>query len=464
MKKLLPALIIFTMIISSSTGISAETTDPFDYARTVYEYIDENYYGEIDEDVLAQNLVKAIAESLDRYSVFMTPQEAAKFLDDISGEFVGIGITLLNTDQALKVVSVMKSSPARKSGLLAGDQIYYVDDIYVRFTPAQEAAALIRGPEGGSVTLKIKREGIEELMIFTVIRERITVDPVSYRIIGDVGYLEITSFNNNTYSRTLEALPYFRKRGISKLVLDLRDNGGGLVSQAVLVAGELVREGTVTSLDFENPEYPDLTYVSKLAETEFDLAVLVNENTASAAELLAAAVMETDSGMLLGTKTFGKGIFQTGQYIASYDKYREVLEVTGISLDAEETGGYLHFTSGRYLTPLGNDIHGIGLEPNIVIEDTEGYRAVKAIDRLSGYFDHDPGEEFVISRNAASILGLLGYPEDDIGGFQQDSGLEVTQELNYITKRMLDYRLGELLVTYDAQLTEALKRLDAEGY
>jgi carboxyl-terminal processing protease len=481
-KKVFVVMIVIVLIFSGMTGAYADTVDPFDYARTVYEYIIQNYYGDIDEDLLAENLIKAIAASLDDYSVYMTNDEAEAFYDDMSGEYEGIGITFLVTDKGPRVVSVMRGSPAKEAGILPGDHITGINGANTAGMGNEEIAALVRGAAGEPVVLTIMREGMKELMEFTLIREKITVSSVEYRLINDdIGYIRISSFNGNTYDQARAALTYFDKRGIVKIVMDLRNNGGGLVSQAVMTAGLFVTEGVITTLDYENPEYPDLTYVSSLKGSEYELKVLVNENTASAAELFAAAVKERDAGTIIGTVTFGKGIFQTGQYLISYLAFVENYENAGVmavfpsQLDAfgifmtpDETGGYLHMTSGRYLTPDGNDINGIGLIPDIYVLDAGTADELNNIDRTSDSYNYDAGKDELVILNAKAILKQLGYFEgaadtaytdefrEALGEFQKDSGLVITRGLNYITRRMLDFCFDRLLCEEDVQLKKAI--------
>lgn len=473
MKRVCMVIIIITVVFTGSYGTYADTSDPFDYARAVYEYILENYFGEIDENMLAENLIRAIAESLDRYSVFLTVEEAGEFFKNMSGEYEGIGITYHLTAEGHRIVSVMRGSPAEKAGILPGDIIYSVNGSNVRMLNSEELGMLIKGPEGEPVTVHIYRKSQETLIEFTMIREKIKISTVSFRLIDkNTGYIGISAFNNETYNETKIAAEYFRKRGVRNIVLDLRDNGGGLVGQAVMVAGLFIPEGVVTKLVFENPGYPVMTYVSDLKEQIFDISVLVNENTASAAELLAAAIQERGAGRLVGTVTFGKGIFQTGQYIASYEAYQKYFAVVGIEITMEETGGYLHMTSGRYLTPLGNDINGSGIIPDVVIINAGYETDIKSIDRMTDGFGYHAGSDEVIRMNAEAVLGLLGYytgktgatPADEftvaLSEFQRDNGIGETGTLNYITRRMLDYHLGILSMERDAQLKEALSLLD----
>lgn len=484
MKRLfLICLIIIVLLFSNTIGIYADTIDPFDYARSLYEYILENFYGDIDEDLLSENLIKAIIETLDEYSIFMTVEEAEAYLNNISGEFDGIGITYFLTEGTPQIVTVLRGSPAQRAGLIPGDHIQSINGISTLGLENEEIRVLMKGEINEEVTFLIQREGIEEWIEVVIIREMISVNPVSYRSISkDIGYIEISIFNSNTFVETQKACDFFKKRGIKKLILDLRDNGGGLVSQAVMVAGLFVLEGDITRLDFENPNFPDLTYVSTLEELDFQLKVLVNENTASAAELLASAIKDRQAGELIGVNTFGKGVFQTGQYIASYEAFTEVFSQSGVKavtssqfdsegivLIPEDRGGYLQITAGRYLTPLGNDINGSGLRPDTVI-DIEADKELMNIYRTSDYFNYEAGSDDMVLNNAILILIALGYYEGEgimnedfeevLSRFQTDHGIVETGELNYITRRLLDHFFEKLLLERDKQLKEAVNQLD----
>lgn len=481
----LVTLLILILLFANTFGVYADTVDPFDYARTLYEYILENFFGDIDENLLSENLIKAIAQTLDEYSIFMTVEEAEAYLNSVSGEFDGIGITYFVTEDIPQIVSVLRGSPAQKAGLIPGDRIQSINGKSTNRLNNEEIKSLIEGSVGEELTFLIKREGVEEWIEFVIVKETIIINPVSYRLISkDVGYIEISTFTGNTFDETKKACDFFKKRGIQKLILDLRNNGGGLVNQAVMVAGLFVLEGDITKLDFKNPDYPDMTFVSTLQEIDFRIKVLINENTGSAAELLAAAIKERQSGELIGIRTFGKGVFQTGQYIASYDAFKELfnqsgveavtasqLNSLGIVLTPEDRGGYVHITAGRYLTPLGNDINGIGLDPDTVINIDDGKEMIN-IYRTSDYFNYEAGSNEMILINAKAILSALGYYEGDMGvlitedfsdaltRFQNDQGIVASGELNYITKRILDHLFEELVLEKDKQLKEAMNQLD----
>ena len=468
MKRIASVALMITMVFSGLFISSASAQDPFDYARGVYEYVQKNYYGEIDDDVLANNLVLAIAQTLDKYSVFMSPAEAGSFFDSISGEFVGIGVSFVYDNGAHRILTVMKRSPARTAGILPGDLIMFVDDIDVRLLTSEETATLVKGPEGVEVVLKISREGFEQLLEFRLIREKIIVDSSTFMLLNkDVGYIEISAFNQNTYKQVSNAVDHFKSRGINKIVLDLRNNGGGLVSQAVLATGIFIGQGDITKLDFFNPDHTDISYVSSQPKPDFKLSVLVNENTASAAELMAAAIMENDCGIIIGQITFGKGIFQTGHYIASYEDYIKGYSVFGVNVNSENAGGYLHMTTGRYLTPLGNDIHNTGITPDVNIKADGADISIKDIEPAGEYFNHHPGGEDNIRHNAKMILSMLGYDtsseramEASIVKFQESAGLIGTGTFNYITTRVLDHHVIEFLEQNDIQLAQALKHID----
>ena len=218
----LVTLLILILLFANTFGVYADTVDPFDYARTLYEYILENFFGDIDENLLSENLIKAIAQTLDEYSIFMTVEEAEAYLNSVSGEFDGIGITYFVTEDIPQIVSVLRGSPAQKAGLIPGDRIQSINGKSTNRLNNEEIKSLIEGSVGEELTFLIKREGVEEWIEFVIVKETIIINPVSYRLISkDVGYIEISTFTGNTFDETKKACDFFKKRGIQKLILDL---------------------------------------------------------------------------------------------------------------------------------------------------------------------------------------------------------------------------------------------------
>lgn len=338
-----------------SGGVFTIATNPSDqetYAK--YEKLDElysnikaNYYKEVDEDALMEGACKGLVAGLDDpYSSYMTAKEYESFLASATGEYSGVGITFAeDINGNYVVIEVIEDSPAEKAGIKSGDFLISVDG--ETYDDMELMAADIRGKEGTSVKLAYIR-GTEEKEV-TMTRKKIEQHSVDFKMIDDdTGYISINSFIESTYDDFKTALDSVEKKNASNLILDLRDNGGGLVEQCIEVADEFMDKGTVVYVKDREGNRQD--YEAEDGKVDLNMVVLVNENSASAAEILAAALK--DNGVkLVGETTFGKGVIQmTGQ---------------------NEDGSALKLTTMQYFSPKGNTIHENGVEPDYKVEDNK---------------------------------------------------------------------------------------------
>jgi len=330
------------------------------FFKEVLDYVVENYPFEVNRSDLIESAIKGMLQSLDPYSNYYTKEEAQSMYSDLLGTFSGIGAYLEEKDGYVSIVSVMKGQPAEKAGLQKGDLIISVDGVDIKGFGVDKVSSMIKGEKGTKVILGIKR-GNQTLTI-EVVRDTIIINPVYYEILEDnIGYIRLDSFNLYATSEVKKALDYFDSKNIKKIILDLRDNPGGLLSQAVAIARLFVPKGPIV---YERRKNSSLTvYVSDLEKPKYDLVVLVNGYSASASEILAGAVKVTKAGKLVGTKTYGKGTVQT--------------VITLID------GSILKLTVAEYLLPDKTSINGIGIEPDFIVENTdEDLQLMKAIELL----------------------------------------------------------------------------------
>lgn len=467
--------------------IKQENQSGSDYLESVINMAKEKYGGEVTEKQLIEGALKGMFETMDPYTNYFNNEEADSFLGSIEGSYEGIGVSFSKEGEDLVVNEVFKASPAEDSGILQGDIIVEVDGVIVTGKTTEAVAALIKGEEGTTVSIGVIHAGMEEIRKYDVMRRKISISPVSTRIDGDVGYIKLDSFSSNSSRFMDEALNEMDKKNISKIILDLRDNPGGEVSQAVGISREFVPEGLITKLDFKAEDQTDYEYYSELEKIKYKLVVLVNKMSASASEILAGAVQDTGSGTLVGTKTFGKGKVQNIYPILSpeaYEKFKEELgekvvnayDLSGkfdIEPENYEVIGWTKITTGAYYTPKGRMIDGIGLDPDVYVENetTLNNVDVRSINKLKKTGKPALGTEGVDVYNAKKILMLMGYDIDTVDmimdektykavmKFQESIGFFPYGVLDFSTQQALNDRLDELVKKLDKQYTKAIELL-----
>lgn len=318
--------------------------------KTLDTYYVEEYDKELSEELMYTGLAAGVG---DPYTYYLPAESLAEQMEKNSGHFVGIGVEIYAGDDGYIVVSgVTPGGPAEAAGILAEDKITEVDGESITGKTAADVSALVKGEAGTDVTLTIFRESTGEVLEKTVTRQDIQVKTVSWRMMEDnIGYIAITNFRENTYSQFKEALDTLEAEGMEKLVLDLRNNTGGLVKSAHEIGEELLPEGImVYTMDKEGNREDTLC---DDVYNDVPLVVLVNGNSASAAEILAGAIQDTGRGELIGTTTFGKGLVQR--------------------LFTLPDGSGLNVTIQKYYTPNGTSIHGVGITPDYEVELPEEY-------------------------------------------------------------------------------------------
>ena len=325
--------------------------------------VDQYYLGEIDEQELRDGAIKGYIEGLgDEYSQYITKDEYADFEANIMGNYVGIGIymAVYKDSEEIVVVSPMPNSPAEKAGLKSGDIITKVDGIAYTGDELDTASNKIKGKEGTTVSLEIKRE--EETFTVDIVRQKVVINPVTSEVLeGDIGYISLVSFDEDCSVEFKTKYEELVRKGIKSLIIDLRNNGGGLVKEALDIADFIVPKGKDLLITVNKTENETVSKADEDPIITVPVVVLVNENSASASEILAGALKDNGVAKIIGTKTYGKGVIQ------------EILRLTD--------GSALKLTTEEYYTPNKTKINKIGIEPDIVVELPEDVAASYDIER-----------------------------------------------------------------------------------
>ena len=317
----------------------------------VMKLVEDKYIKDVEPEKLIEGAIRGMVDSLgDPYSVFMNEREFQDFITAINGSFGGVGMVLSvdeNTEDII-VVSPIEETPAHRAGILPRDIIVKVDEVDLAGKSLDDAVKLLRGEKGTNVTVYIKRQDNEELLKFELVRDNIRVTTVKHDIIdNDLGYIKITSFDSKTYDEFKTALSSLEKQGIKGLVLDLRNNPGGSLYESVKIADEILGEGLIVYTEDRNKNKLE-EYYSDDNKISVPLAVLINENSASASEIVAGAIQDHKAGVLVGTKTFGKGSVQ--------------------EVEPFNNGTGMKLTIARYYIPSGRSIDGIGVKPDVEVK------------------------------------------------------------------------------------------------
>jgi len=320
--------------------------------RIANEYVDP-----VDSRELAYSAIRSMVQNLDPHSSFLTPAEFRALQETTQGSFGGVGVEITWRDGALYVVKPLAGTPAGRAGIRAGDRILQIDGKPVPAGDIHQVIELLRGPPGTTVSLSLVRSDQRQPIQLTLVREQILAESVTTRFVApDIGYLHISQFHSRTDDELREALALLKRPGkdlFSGLILDLRGNPGGLLDQAVKVADVFLERGVIVSTRGRDPE-STLKFMAHQHGTEpgYPLVVLVNNGTASAAEIVAGALRDQGRAVLIGTRSYGKGSVQ--KLIGLVD------------------GSGLRLTTALYYTPKGDSIQGHGIDPDLVISPLAG--------------------------------------------------------------------------------------------
>ena len=353
--------IIFLSLFFSNLSFSANEEsiyDKIDLFSEVLDKVNNEYVEEIDHSKAMDAAINGVLQSLDPYSAYMSPEIFKEMLTETSGEFGGLGIEVGMEFGVVKIISPIDNSPAEEAGVKAGDYIVKINDIQVQGKTLTEAVELMRGPVGSIIKITVRRRGAKKAIIFNITREIIKIESVKSKIIEDtVGYIRLTSFNENSADQIKEKIKELRQnKKIEKYILDLRNNPGGLLSQAIKISDFFLNNGEIVSTKSRKKKENRKWFAHKgdIIDGE-TLIVLINYGSASAAEIVAGALKDHKRAILIGEKSFGKGSVQ--------------------SVIPLNNKGAIRLTISKYYLPSGKSISEVGITPDIEIaESSEDFR------------------------------------------------------------------------------------------
>lgn len=418
-----------------------------DFAKlySAFDTLKESYFQEIDDDKLINGAINGMVDALsDPYSDYMSVDEAKSFHQSISSSFEGIGAEIQEQDGFIVIVTPIKGSPAEAAGLKPNDKVLAVDGKSIQGMSSFEAVTLIRGEKGTKVTLSIQRPGVDETMSVPIIRDTIPIETVYGEMLEDgIAKIQITSFSENTSNELVETLKELKGQGMKGIILDLRQNPGGLLNQAIDISSMFVPAGkTIFQIEDRNGKREQVQSKGK-NNPGVPLVVVIDKGSASASEILAGAVSESADIPLVGEKSFGKGTVQRAQEF--------------------KDGSNMKFTTEKWLTPKGNWIHQKGISPDYEVALPE-YATLPFIN---------PDDELKLStassqvKAAQQMLKALGYnPEREDGffdentktaveSFQKAEKLDVTGILTGKSTMTLMEKLREKIRENDPQIEKA---------
>ena len=357
-------LIFFVFYFIFYTSISfAEKTDELykkiDLFSEVLEKIGDDYVDKINQADVMDDAINGMLQSLDPYSAYMTPEMFSEMQTETSGEFGGLGIEVGMEHGVVKVISPIDNTPASRAGVKAGDYIIKINDTQVQGKTLFQAVDLMRGPVGSAIEITIRRKGVKKSIVFNIIRKIIQIESASAELIDkNIGYLRLSSFNENSSSQLKKKIKEIRKQGSVKgYIIDLRNNPGGLLSQAIKIADFFLNDGEIVSTrgrkNVDNRKWfakkGDLTNGKPII-------VLTNYGSASASEIVAGALKDHKRAIIIGENSYGKGSVQ--------------------SIIPLKNEGAIRLTISKYYLPSGKSISDVGVEPDITVEESDDNFAI----------------------------------------------------------------------------------------
>ena len=354
MKNILKILLVF--IFYFSTANAANENDIYkkiDLFSEVLDKINKEYVDEINQSEAMDAAINGVLQSLDPYSAYMSPESFQNMQTETSGEFGGLGIEVGMEHGVVKVISPIDNSPASSVGVKAGDYIVKINDIQVQGKTLTEAVELMRGPVGTDIEITVRRRGEKKALTFIITRDIIEVASVKSEIIDDkTGYLRLTSFNENSGDQIKDKIKEFKKNGkVENYILDLRNNPGGLLSQAIKITDFFLDNGEIVSTKSKR-KYENRKWFAKKGDIlkANTLVVLINYGSASASEIVAGALQDHKRAILVGESTYGKGSVQ--------------------SIIPLKNNGAIRLTVSKYYLPSGKSISDVGVTPDIEIDES----------------------------------------------------------------------------------------------
>ena len=360
MKKLIVSLSLIGLVfVTVGAAKKKSRFEKLELFNKVLFLVESQYYRDVDPEKLIEGAIRGMMNTLDPHSSFLDREVFAKMQEDTKGEFGGLGIEVQQKDGVLIIVTPIDDTPAFKAGLMAGDRIVEIDGDRIVGLSLEECVDKMRGKAGESIMLGILRKGVEGVTRYKLKREIIKISPVKSKLVKEnFAFVRLTQFQKNSTSALVKALKKIRSQakkngGLKGIVLDLRNNPGGLLDQAVDVSSIFMKDGIVVSTEGRDPKQKEIRYVKKTGykETELPMVVLVNGGSASASEIVSGALQDSKRAIIMGTQTFGKGSVQS---VAKID------EVQAVKL-----------TIAQYMTPSGRKIQAKGVTPDIEVDEFE---------------------------------------------------------------------------------------------
>jgi len=372
MRKIKLNLIIFLSTFFFTVSINAADTDIYkkiDLFGEVLEKINQEYVDEINQSESMDSAINGLLQSLDPYSAYMSPKIFEQMQTETSGEFGGLGIEVGMEAGVVKVISPIDDTPASEAGLKAGDYIVKINNTQVQGKSLSEAVDLMRGPVGSSIELTVRRIGEKKALIFNIVREIIQVQSVKSEVLDDsIGYIRLTSFNDNSSNQIEKQIKKLKKNeNLNSYILDLRNNPGGLLSQAIKISDFFLDNGEIVSTKSRKKSENRKWFAKKGDITDGKtLLVLINYGSASASEIVAGALKDHKRAILLGENSYGKGSVQ--------------------SIIPLKNRGAIRLTVAKYYLPSGESISEVGVRPDIEVnEEGDDFKIKSDTDNQLSY-------------------------------------------------------------------------------
>ena len=352
MKKIIISFLFYIFLIQSIMSSENNIYEKIDLFGEVLEKINDEYVDEIDQSQSMDAAINGLLQSLDPYSAYMTPESFESMQTETSGEFGGLGIEVGMEAGVVKVISPIDNTPASKAGLKAGDYIVKINDTQVQGKSLTEAVELMRGPIGSSIEITVRRRGEKKALIFNITREIIEVQSVKFELLeNNIGYIRLTSFNENSSSQVKEKIEKLNNnKKLKGYILDLRNNPGGLLSQAIKISDFFLDNGEIVSTKSRQPSENRKWFAKKGDLTDGKtVLVLINYGSASAAEIVAGALKDHKRAIIVGENSYGKGSVQ--------------------SIIPLKNKGAIRLTIAKYYLPSGKSISEVGVTPDIEVAE-----------------------------------------------------------------------------------------------
>ena len=354
MKKIFFLIILFLNINFTNSFSNNELYEKIDLFGEVLEKIKRDYVDDVNESKVMDSAINGVLQSLDPYSAYMNPELFKEMQTDTRGEFGGLGIEIGMESGLVKVISPIDDTPAARAGIKAGDYIVKIDNDQVQGKSLMEAVKLMRGPVGTSIELTVRRKNVKKPLKFKVTRKIIEIKSVNFELLGEnknLGYIRLKSFNENSDKQFLNIVKEFEKNSkVKGYILDLRNNPGGLLTQAINITDFFLDDGEIVSTKGRKASETRKFFAKKGDETNGKpIIVLINNGSASASEIFAGALKDHKRAIILGESSYGKGSVQ--------------------SIIPLRNGGGIRLTISKYYLPSGDSISDVGVTPDIIVEE-----------------------------------------------------------------------------------------------